>query len=217
MAIWKPSRRSPYGKQRKTILINADEFITKYELHHICNVLRKGTLLAHDPNKASHAEKLPFEGDPFLRDTIAAKPPSIRSLLRCVLFVIAAPTYTLLTLEFWTQSGWTIGPNVLDDAWADGKTNIPWPELNVANEMQDKDRRRGEFFIKHHLVAMAQERLPCLVSLRYTAITVACFWCLDDGEDNVFGGKWDRVGQDGIIVEVRFIEKVLLQIEDLVV
>ena len=88
------------------------------------------------------------------------------------------------------------------------ETNIAWPELGVSSALQDKDQRRGAFLLKNHLVAIARDKLPALVGLRYTAVTVACLCCLDEDEDNVFGGQLDRVDQDGIIVGVRFIEQV---------
>ncbi|KAH8434583.1 uncharacterized protein LDX57_012226 [Aspergillus melleus] len=71
------------------VLLDADEFITKYELHDLRDILRKGALLAHDPTNASYAEGLTRE-PPILANTIAARPSSIQRVLQCVLFVVAA-------------------------------------------------------------------------------------------------------------------------------
>lgn len=58
------------------MLLDADEYIAKYELHDLRDILRKGALLAHDPTNASYAEGLTRD-PPILANTIAARPPSI--------------------------------------------------------------------------------------------------------------------------------------------
>ncbi|KAI9037046.1 uncharacterized protein KD926_000913 [Aspergillus affinis] len=50
--------------------------------------------------------------------------------------------------------------------------NTSWPELDVASALADKDLRRGAFVVKDRLVELAQDRLPSLVGLRYTEVTV---------------------------------------------
>lgn len=88
----------------------------------------------------------------------------------------------------------------------DGDTVIPCPDLNIMAAMSDKDRRRGAFTIKKELVAMAEDRLPSLIGEKYTGLTMACLTCLDNGDNSMFGS--DVKDQDGIIVGVRYIEKV---------
>ncbi|KAI9037044.1 uncharacterized protein KD926_000911 [Aspergillus affinis] len=73
------------------VLLNADEFITKYELHDLRDILRKGALLAHDPTNASYAKGLE-QDPPILANTIAARPPSFRRMLQFWFFVVAAGT-----------------------------------------------------------------------------------------------------------------------------
>lgn len=87
-----------------------------------------------------------------------------------------------------------------------GDTAIPCSELDITAAISDKDPRRGAFAIKKLLVAMAEECLPNSVGDRYTGLTVACLTCLDSGESNTFGS--DVKDQDGIVVGVRYIEKV---------
>lgn len=61
--------------------------------------------------------------------------------------------------------------------------------------------------IKEHLVKMAQENLPKRMGHRYTAVVVTCLTCLD--EDNLdFGDESEFQDEDGILVSVRYIEKV---------
>ncbi|KAK1144339.1 hypothetical protein N8T08_005491 [Aspergillus melleus] len=123
------------------------------------------------------------------------------------LFVMQHDIYSLgvclLELALWTSF---VQSDRGEDS--DASVRLPWPELDIASALADKDLRRGAFAIKDRFVELAQDRLPSLVGLRYTEVTVACLCCLDDGEDNVFGGEVDRVDQDGIVVGVRFIEKV---------
>ncbi|KAK1144341.1 hypothetical protein N8T08_005493 [Aspergillus melleus] len=71
------------------VLLDADEFITKYELHDLRDILRKGALLTHDPTNTSYAEELTRD-PPILANTIAVRPPSIRCIVQFVLFVVAA-------------------------------------------------------------------------------------------------------------------------------
>ncbi|ODM16477.1 hypothetical protein SI65_07984 [Aspergillus cristatus] len=95
----------------------------------------------------------------------------------------------------------------------DGDTAVPCSELDITAAISDKDPRRGAFAIKKKLVAMAEHRLPSSMGDRYTDLTVACLTCLDNGESNTFG--YDVKDEDGIVVGVRYIEKVLLQIEEI--
>lgn len=68
--------------------------------------------------------------------------------------------------------------------------------------------------IKDHLVAVAKERLPRRMGDKYTAVVVTCLTCLDkDNED--FGNEEDMKDDDGILIGVRFIEKVLLKLSDI--
>lgn len=87
-------------------------------------------------------------------------------------------------------------------------TASPWEELDISEAMSDKDRRRGAFAIKRGLVAMTEDRLPSLIGDRYTKLTVACLNCLNGSNDNTFGTQSELMDKDGIIVGVRYIEKV---------
>lgn len=88
----------------------------------------------------------------------------------------------------------------------DGDTAIPYSGLEITDAIMDKDSRRGAFTIKKQLVTMAKDRLPSAMGDRYTGLTVACLTCLDNGDSNTFGS--DVKDQDGIVVGVRYIEKV---------
>ncbi|KAI9924255.1 hypothetical protein AWENTII_003040 [Aspergillus wentii] len=97
----------------------------------------------------------------------------------------------------------------------DGNGITPWSELDLTDALADKDHRRGASVIKRHLVALAKDKLPCFIGDKYTDLTVSCLMCLDKGDQNTFGSEAELRDKDGIIVGVRYIEKILLQIEDI--
>jgi hypothetical protein len=60
---------------------------------------------------------------------------------------------------------------------------------------------------KESLVQIAHRKLPSRMGDKYTAVVVNCLTCLD--EDNIdFGDQSEFEDKDGILVGVRFIEKV---------
>ncbi|KAK4166586.1 Serine/threonine-protein kinase-transforming protein Rmil [Cladorrhinum sp. PSN259] len=65
--------------------------------------------------------------------------------------------------------------------------------------------------VKDHLVRVAKSRLPSRMGDRYTAVVVTCLTCLDPGNED-FGDPENMRDEDGILIGVRFIEKVLLQL-----
>ncbi|KAL0937139.1 het-s domain protein [Colletotrichum truncatum] len=94
---------------------------------------------------------------------------------------------------------------------ADGST-IPGPKLGLTPS--DFDFQPGNVAqtlkIKEHLVELARNRLPPKMGDIYTSVVVTCLTCLDEDNDD-FGGE-EMQDEDGILVGVRFIEKVLLKL-----
>jgi serine/threonine protein kinase len=70
--------------------------------------------------------------------------------------------------------------------------------------------------IKEHLVELAKNNLPSRLGDMYTEIVLACLNCLDP-ENEEFGSVKDLVDGDGVTVGVRFIEKVLIRINEITV
>ena len=67
---------------------------------------------------------------------------------------------------------------------------------------------------KDRLLAMAKSQLPIKLGDRYTAVVVTCLTCLDD--DSVdFGEDSDMQDEDGVLIGVRFIEKVLFRLSEI--
>ncbi|KAL8993904.1 MAG: hypothetical protein Q9169_005995 [Polycauliona sp. 2 TL-2023] len=70
--------------------------------------------------------------------------------------------------------------------------------------------------MKEHLVAFAQRDLPLRMGERYASVVVNCLTCLD--EDNVdFGDQSEFEDRDGILVGVKYIEKILLKLDEILV
>jgi hypothetical protein len=89
-----------------------------------------------------------------------------------------------------------------------GNSVVPSPStaLGFSN---DGVEARDPFLTKDRLLSMTRELLPRRMGTRYTETVETCLTCLDDDNDG-FGDERELVDQDGILVGVRYIEKVLL-------
>lgn len=84
----------------------------------------------------------------------------------------------------------------------------PTKSLNIA--LGDAEFSRP-FLMKEHLVALAKHRLPRSMGERYEQIVVNCLTCLDaDNAD--FGNQNEFEDVDGVLVGVRYIEKVCIEL-----
>ena len=80
---------------------------------------------------------------------------------------------------------------------------VPGPGLDSAGPIPLKDAGR----VKQEFTRLAEQELPRTMGERYTQIVVNCLTCLDP--DNVdFGDHQEFEDQDGILVGVKYIEKV---------
>jgi hypothetical protein len=68
--------------------------------------------------------------------------------------------------------------------------------------------------IKSHLVEMAKAKLPRRMGDEYTDIVVRCLCCLDEGNQDFAGDNGMR-DEDGILIGVKFIEQILLSLNDI--
>lgn len=76
------------------------------------------------------------------------------------------------------------------------------------------DAQRGGVGLKNHLIRLAKARLPPRMGDLYTAVVVTCLTCLDR-DNGDFGGEDDMRDDDGILIGVRFIERVLLRLNSI--
>lgn len=70
-----------------------------------------------------------------------------------------------------------------------------------------KNARKRAFETKRALVGIAEDLLPAKMGRKYTEIVVTCLTCLDKS-DNSFGDEAEFLDENGLLVGVRFIEKV---------
>ncbi|KAF4858643.1 hypothetical protein CGCSCA2_v007005 [Colletotrichum siamense] len=67
--------------------------------------------------------------------------------------------------------------------------------------------------IKIQLVSLAKARLPARMGDKYASVVITCLTCLDEDCDDFDGD--DMQDEDGILVGVRFIEKVLMKLGEI--
>ena len=72
---------------------------------------------------------------------------------------------------------------------------------------KENDEIKQASLVKDCLVDLAQQRLPCRMGDKYTEIMVTCLTCLDESNPD-FGDSREFEDSDGVLVGVRFIEKV---------
>ncbi|KAI1208017.1 uncharacterized protein F4807DRAFT_462108 [Annulohypoxylon truncatum] len=68
--------------------------------------------------------------------------------------------------------------------------------------------------IKDRLVQLARSQLPQRVGDKYTAVVITCLTCLDEGNED-FGDQADMHDEDGVLIGVRFIEKILFKLSEI--
>jgi hypothetical protein len=103
---------------------------------------------------------------------------------------------------------------------ADPDTAIPPPFLQVLDS--EKDTRKRATAVKGALTTLATEMLPARMGRKYTDVVLLCLRCLDGavGEEGVgagraLDGEEGFVDEDGIVVGVRYIERILLRMQEI--
>lgn len=84
---------------------------------------------------------------------------------------------------------------------------VPAPSLSIAEHLEKKDPKARAFEIKRVLERAAETLLPGRMGSVYTRLVLSCLTCLDPG-NQYFGGEQNFQDQDGILIAVRYIEKV---------
>ena len=75
--------------------------------------------------------------------------------------------------------------------------------------------KKTEFRIKELFIA-AQERLPIMVGPKYSNVVVSCLSCLDR-DNQGFGDESKFQDSDGVVIGVKYIEGVLLELQQIAV
>ncbi|KAL8670714.1 MAG: hypothetical protein Q9168_004763 [Polycauliona sp. 1 TL-2023] len=93
----------------------------------------------------------------------------------------------------------------------DSDCPLPNEEYISQQSLRIKDPRRKAHEIKRALVEHAEQRLPGAMGQIYTSTVIACLTCLDPGNTD-FGDHVELGEETGILVGVRFVEKILMQL-----
>lgn len=83
----------------------------------------------------------------------------------------------------------------------------PNPNLTGLLDTSIKGTRKKAFETKRALVTIAGDVLPAKMGRKYANIVLTCLTCLDNS-DNSFGTEAEFLDENGLLVGVRFIEKV---------
>ncbi|KAL8718019.1 MAG: hypothetical protein Q9225_004805 [Loekoesia sp. 1 TL-2023] len=84
-------------------------------------------------------------------------------------------------------------------------------ELLLKKDFAIKDPRKRAFEVKKQLIRLAEQRLPGLMGRIYTSTVISCLTCLDPGNTD-FGDQEELYDESGILVGVRYVEKILMQL-----
>jgi serine/threonine protein kinase len=94
--------------------------------------------------------------------------------------------------------------------WLETTEAIPLPQRSSIAAYQSTITLK----LKDYFVHLAKTRLPIAMGDKYSAVVVTCLTCLDkDNED--FGDENEMSDEEGILVAVRFIEKILLKLNEI--
>ncbi|KAJ5356300.1 hypothetical protein N7517_010909 [Penicillium concentricum] len=93
---------------------------------------------------------------------------------------------------------------------------VPSSELPITNLLTAKNKRKGAVGIKSVLIDLAKSHLPRIMGRIYTDTVINCLTCLDS-DSLLFQDESEFEDEDGILVGVRYIEKILFEIEKIVV
>ena len=110
----------------------------------------------------------------------------------------------LLEVGLWTSFV------VYSDAGADPATS-----LDIAAELEIGYRNQQVLQIKQKLIDKARAQLPSRMGRTYTDVVLSCLTCLDKGAANMFEDEGELYDENGILIGVAFIEKILVRLEDI--
>jgi hypothetical protein len=122
----------------------------------------------------------------------------------------------LLELGLWESFVMYTGD---DDGVAGLQAQNSIPSLALGLSLNDfnftkSDSTQAAASIKHHLIQLAESKLPQRMGDKYTSVVKTCLTCLDVGNED-FGDEAVMLDDDGILVGVRFIEKILLRLAEI--
>lgn len=87
--------------------------------------------------------------------------------------------------------------------------------LDIRKQISMNNISQAAWEIKRLFIEMARDYLPSRMGIVYVDVVVSCLTCLDVKTTNLFGDEKDLHDQDGILVGVAFIEKILIRLASL--
>jgi hypothetical protein len=101
--------------------------------------------------------------------------------------------------------------STLPNSHSKDPTMLPFM-LPVASE---KDTRKRATQVKNSLVTLATEQLPSRMGTKYTEVVLLCLQCMDRAVGFGSEDEGEFYDEDGIVVGVRYIEKILLKMQEI--
>jgi hypothetical protein len=100
-------------------------------------------------------------------------------------------------------------------SYYDNGTTVAVPSEKIAHMSlhEEKDRRNVAFKNKSILETLAEQELPVRMGQRYTDVVLSCLQCLDNGEYG--GSNAEFVDEDGLVIGVRFVERILNKVHEI--
>lgn len=93
---------------------------------------------------------------------------------------------------------------------------VPTPSSRL--EMDDLSQGRVKArSVQQHFIRMAETLLPAKVGDIYTQVVLTCLTCLEEGRTNRFNEPKTFDDEEGLLVGVAFIEKIMLRLENIVI
>jgi hypothetical protein len=89
--------------------------------------------------------------------------------------------------------------------------------LDISEELRSRNLIQGATQIKQKFINKARAELPSIMGKKYTEVVLSCLTCLDSGVTNMFEKSDDLYDEDGILVGVAFIEKILMKLDDITI
>lgn len=98
-----------------------------------------------------------------------------------------------------------------------GQNQQPPTSFDISEELKSKNPMKAATQIKGRLIEKARMELPSSMGKKYTEVVLSCLTCLDSGATNMFEDEDDLYDEDGILVGVAFIEKILMKLDDIMI
>lgn len=90
----------------------------------------------------------------------------------------------------------------------------PDPATRKPSALLDEESFNSGVTMKNRLLLLAEKHLPHNMGTLYTEVVKTCLTCLDQ-DNGDFGDDSEFYDEDGVLVGIRYIEKVLLQLKDI--